>query len=202
MKITISGTAGSGKNITGELLAKELGYKYYDIGGVRREMAKSRGMSLAEFNQLGEKESFTDKDADKFAEKIGKENPDLVMTGRLAFHFIPDSIKIFLDADLKVRADRIHRSFRSEENFSSLVDAMRVITEREISDRRRYSDIYGINCYHHGHYDIVVDTTNKSPEEAVREIMSFIKNKDNDFIKKHVDACKTKEEVNVWKEED
>ena len=64
MKITISGTPGSGKSTIGKLVSKKLKLKYYDVGNMRRKMAKDMGLTIQEFNKLGEKKSFTDKEVD------------------------------------------------------------------------------------------------------------------------------------------
>ena len=74
MIITIGGQAGSGKSSVGELLAKRIGYRYWSMGDIRREMARKRGMTLREFNKLGEREDFTDKEVDEFQRELGKKD--------------------------------------------------------------------------------------------------------------------------------
>ena len=46
MQITIGGMPGSGKSTIGKMLAKSLGYKYYSIGEIRRELAQKRGLTM------------------------------------------------------------------------------------------------------------------------------------------------------------
>ena len=53
MKLTLSGKPGSGKSVVADILAEKLNLKRYSVGNYRREMAKKRGMTLAEFNKLG-----------------------------------------------------------------------------------------------------------------------------------------------------
>ncbi|NIO22939.1 MAG: AAA family ATPase, partial [Candidatus Aenigmarchaeota archaeon] len=72
MIITIAGQAGSGKSSVAEFLAKRLGFKRYSMGDLRRKAAYERGMTLAEFNKLGEKDDFTDRFVDELQEKLGK----------------------------------------------------------------------------------------------------------------------------------
>mgnify|MGYP003822174167 FL=1 len=53
MIISLSGAGGSGKSTIAMKLADKLGWPRYYIGGLRREMAARRGLTLAEYNKLG-----------------------------------------------------------------------------------------------------------------------------------------------------
>jgi len=178
MIITISGTAGSGKSTIGKLLAKKLGYKHYSMGDLRRKMADEMGLSLAEFNRLGETEAFTDKDADEYQKKLGKAEDDFVIDGRLSFYFIPHSVKLFLDADEKVRVNRIFGDFRDTEKFNSFEEARDAVAERHASDKKRYFKYYQIDCYDKKHYDLVVDTSMNQPDHSVDTIIEFLKGRE------------------------
>ena len=101
MIITISGNPGSGKNTVGEMLAKELKYEYIVMGDIRRQIAEDRGISLADLNKSDEESGETDKIVDDKLVQIGKEQDNIVVVGRVGFHFIPDSFKIFLEDWLK-----------------------------------------------------------------------------------------------------
>ncbi len=175
MIVAISGTPGSGKSTVAKLLAKRLGYKHYSAGDFRREMAKKRGMSLAELNRLGEKEIFTDKEVDDFQRELGKKEDDFVIDGRLSWLFIKNAVSIFIDAKLSVRAERIMQDRRKEESFSTLADAKRSIAERVRSDKRRYKKYYCVNCYDKDNYNSVIDTSDISPEDAVERIIAILK---------------------------
>lgn len=55
MLITLGGKAGSGKGTVSKLLADKLGYEIISIGSLRRKFAEEMGLSIYEFNLLGEK---------------------------------------------------------------------------------------------------------------------------------------------------
>lgn len=55
MLITIGGKAGSGKGTVSKLLAEQLGYEIISIGSLKRKIAEEMGISISEFNLLGEK---------------------------------------------------------------------------------------------------------------------------------------------------
>jgi cytidylate kinase len=175
MIITIGGQAGSGKSSVGELLAKRLGYKYWSMGDIRREMARKRGMSLREFNRLGEREDFTDKEVDEFQRELG-EKDNLVINGRTSYYFIPDSVKICLVANVDERARRVFRDRdRQNETFRDLEDAKEKILERDRSDTMRYRKVYGIDVSDEKNYDYIVDTSDLTEEQVVDRIIGLLK---------------------------
>lgn len=177
--ITISGKAGSGKSTVAKLLAKNLGFRHYSIGDMRRKMAKEKGLTLAELNRLGEKEDFTDKKVDEFQRELGKKEASFVIDGRTSFYFIPHSVKIYLIADLKMRAERVLKDERIAEKFKDVKDAEKGLAEREKSDAKRYKKYYGIDVNDKKNYDLVIDTTKVRPEEIVERILEFLREKKN-----------------------
>lgn len=175
MIITISGQAGSGKSTVARLLAEKLGYKHYSMGDLRRKMARERGMTIAEFNKLGEKEDFTDKDVDNYQKQLGEKEDNFVVDGRLSFHFIPQSFKVYVKATLAERAKRVFKDERDTEHFSSEDDAQKALEWREKTDIKRYQHYYHIDPSDHGQYDLVVDSSTIPASQVVKKILSFIK---------------------------
>lgn len=175
MIITISGTIGSGKSSVGILVAKKLGFKYYCIGDLRREMAKKRGISIWELNKLGEKDPSTDLEPDKFAEEKGRTENNFVMVGRTSFHFIPKSIKIFLDVEPKIGAERVLNHNRNNEKYKNLDEAIEKIRIRRESDDARYRKYYNLNIFDKKNYDYVINTTNLTIKEVVDKIIEKIR---------------------------
>jgi cytidylate kinase len=171
MIITISGQAGSGKSATASELARILGYRHYSMGDMRRKMADKRGMSLAEFNRFGETDDSTDREVDEFQSRLGKTEDNFVIDGRMSWHFIPHSFKIYLKADLGVRAKRCLGDERSAESFSKLRDATKSFEEREKSDKARYMKYYGVDPFSEEHYDLVIDTTEIPLQGVIKNIL-------------------------------
>ncbi|MFP4112385.1 MAG: cytidylate kinase family protein [Candidatus Woesearchaeota archaeon] len=181
MIISISGMPGAGKSTLAENISKKLGMKRYYIGALRRSMAKERGMTLDEFNTLGETDPSTDKEVDEYQEKLGKEEDNFVIEGRTSFFFIPHSIKIFLDVDLKEAARRIYRCSldekdqRNEKVYLSEDDVYKNLLKRIESDRKRYRNYYNIeNCYDGNNFDFVIDTTLLTPEQVFEKTKIFV----------------------------
>lgn len=181
MIITISGQAGSGKSTVAKLLAKKLEYKHYSIGDLRRRLAREKGMTLEEYNKLGEKDPSTDREPDEYVQKLGKEEDNFVIEGRIAFHFITRSVKVYITVNERAGAERIWKDLqdrpgeRNEARISSLQDVERSVKERVRSDKARYKKYYQIDHTDLKQYDLVIDSTNIPAEEVVEKILEFLK---------------------------
>jgi len=185
MIISLSGKPGSGKSTVAKKLATVLGYDRYYIGGMRREMARQKGMTLAEYNNWGEKSNRTDKEFDEYIKKLGQTKDDFIIEGRTAFHFIPNSLKIFLDVDPKTGAKRIWQAIkrnsqpnRNEDKcLKSYEDVLVSIKDRIKSDIYRYNKFYGLDILDKKNYDFFLDTPNLNPEEEYQAVYKFVKEK-------------------------
>lgn len=170
MILSISGRAGAGKNTVGERLAQELKYKFYCIGDLRRALAKEKGLTLAELNEIGKKESWTDSIVDQKAKTLGKTQDNFVIVGRTAFHFIPHSFKIFLDIEREEAARRVYEQGRADETYHSVEEAKKKLEHRDTSDDERYKKYYQISMFDKKNYDVVIDTTKFSVKEVIQKI--------------------------------
>jgi predicted cytidylate kinase len=166
MRITISGPIGSGKTTVCNLLSKRLACTMVVSGNIFREMAKEHRMSLAEFGALCEKDMRYDRLLDERMVQIARDNPDIVLEGRLVAHMLQKNgipaLKFFLTADLETRARRVVE--REGKDLNIALDEMR---EREESEAVRYRSYYGINIKSDDVYDVVIDTADKTPEQIV-----------------------------------
>jgi len=73
--------------------------------------------------------------------------------------------KVLIDAPLEVRAKRI-----AGREGKGLSVARREILERERSERTRYLKIYGIDVRDASGFDLVIDSSNRSPKAIVEMI--------------------------------
>lgn len=174
MIVTITGFSGSGNSSIAKMLAEKLRYKHYSAGDMRRKMANDREMTLAELNKLGETESWTDIEADKLIENLGKEEDNFVMDAKIGYHFIPHSFKIYLKADLLTRAKRVFQDKRKEEMFKTLEEVEEAFKKKLKSDKKRYKKYYNIETYTGKGFDFVLDTTNLSKEEICEIILDKV----------------------------
>jgi CMP/dCMP kinase len=178
MIISICGTAGSGKSTVARILAQKLGYKHYYMGGIRRQVAKEKGMNLEEFNEFGEDDISTDKVVDDYQAQLGKAEDNFVIEGRTSFYFIPQSFKVFIDVDPKTGAERVFKdkhkesgAHRNEKIFETVEETMDDLKKRVESDKKRYTKYYNFDCYDLEHYDFIIDTSDHTVSQVVNAIL-------------------------------
>ncbi len=176
MIITIGGRSGAGKTSTARALARRLGYKFYSMGDLRGKMAMERGMTIDELNEIGKKESWTDKEVDEFQKKLGKKENNFIIEGWLSFHFIPHSFKIFLDVGPEAAARRIFKNQRPDEEVKKTVGGvLSMVQKRMAESQKRYKKYYGVDCFCEECYDLVINTTNLTIRQVVSKIITELK---------------------------
>jgi len=175
MIITIAGKAGSGKSTIAKLLAKKLKLKHYSMGDLTRKKAQEHHMTLSEFNKYEETHPEIDKEIDEMQRTLGKKEDNFVIDGRTGFHFIPHSIKIFLDVKDETAAKRIFGDKRDGEKSQCIKDLIKMLKERKASEQKRYKQLYNIDNYKMDNYDFVIDTSDMTPDEVLEQVLKKIK---------------------------
>lgn len=178
--ITLGGHHGAGKSTLSHALVEYFGLKSYSTGGFMREMALERGISLIDLGREAERDGgIIDAILDDRQKAIGHTEDNFIIDGRLAFHFIPQGIKVFLTVDAEEAARRIfHDESRAGvELHADIHEATRNIQTRRQSEDDRYMKYYGIHIYDMSFYDIVIDTTHLSKEEVVQKVIEAIEKK-------------------------
>ncbi len=174
MIITIAGEAGSGKGTLRKILSEKLNYESWSMGDMRREIAKKHEITIHQLNEIGEKEDWTDKEVDEFQKQLGKRK-NIIVEGRLSWYFIPNSYKIYLDVSPEKGAKRIFKEKRHTElKTEDIGEMIEKNQERKQSDIKRYNEYYNINPYEKENFDLRIDTTNKTPEEVLNEVLNKI----------------------------
>ena len=181
MIITLSGAPGSGKSTVAEALVKKFNLKRFYMGQIRRDKAKERGLTLEEFNKLGETEDWTDKIVDDYQKGLGKTEDNFLIEGRTSFFLIPNSLKIYLEVDLKIAAERIFKQLqevggetRNEGQPRTIEEMYESLKNRVESDTKRYKKYYDVDILNPSHYDIFLDTTKMTPDEVVEDLSKKI----------------------------
>ena len=180
MIITISGAPGSGKTTIAEELARVLGYKHYSNGDYMRQMAVNRGMTLNDLTILAMNDASIDHEIDAQSKKlVERAEDDFVIDARLGYHFIPNSFKVYLSVSEEEAARRIFQKQREHESKRKYVDeeeAHAFIRKRMASEVQRYQSSYGLRCHdtEASGYDIILDTTELSPDEVVEHLLRAI----------------------------
>ncbi|MBI5621676.1 AAA family ATPase [Candidatus Falkowbacteria bacterium] len=180
MIIIINGNPGSGKSTVAKRLAKKLKYPRIYGGQLRRDMARKRGLTLAEFNTWSESHIEGDKIVDDYLIRLGKNKKNLVVESRTVWYFIPPALKIFLYIKPGAGARRIWSSYaknkekRNEDRINSLADARTSITKRAKLDRLRYLKHYGFDINKKNNYDLWLDVTSLDKDEEFQAVYDFV----------------------------
>ncbi len=180
MIISFCGPAGSGKSTMAKMLAEKLGWPRYYIGGIRRQKARERGMTLAEYNKLGEESPETDIEVDEYQKKLGEKEDNFIIEGRTSWHFIPHSLKIYIDVAEEVGAERVFETLQKENErnedreLGSVEEVLASHKKRKASDVARYKKYYGFDVYDKNNYDFIIDSSKHSKEESFEILYKFI----------------------------
>ncbi len=164
MRITISGTAGSGKSTLAKMLAEKLGYKHYSMGDFQREIAREKGITIEKLGELEKKDPSIDKMVDDRQRNLGKKENNFVIDSWLSPLFIPDSFKIFITANIKVRAKRI--LLREPKAYKNIEGVIKKIKQREKTNKERWKKFYGFDFEDKKNYNLLIDSTDINAHEA------------------------------------
>ena len=175
MIITITGLAASGKSSVAKLLAKKLGFEHYSAGDAQREVAKEKGLTIAELGELEAKDGSIDRMIDEKLSSVGKSGKNVVVDAWLGACFIPHAVKIFLEAEIEKRVERRLGHKREEESFDDFEEAREIMEQREETNRRRWLEFYNFDYTGRKNYDYIIKTDDLNQEEIVNYIIKLLK---------------------------
>jgi len=175
MHISITGSLGSGKSTVAKLIHEKHGFHIYSTGAIQREIAQRRHLSTLEMNELMAHDLSYDHAIDDAVTKISVERADetIIFDSRMAWNFAVNSFKVFVTVDPQVAAVRVMGSQRGDvEVYETVEDAKAKLIERSRLEQERFNEIYGVDYLDHSHYDLVIDSTDKTPEELADVIFN------------------------------
>lgn len=176
MKITISGKLGSGKSTVSKQVAEELGLNHLSSGQFQRDLAKEMNITILELAKKAKNNPEIDKKTDSWVEAIGEADENFIIDSRLAFNFIPDSLKIFLEVSDDEAARRIFHAKRPEEKENTTQGATyENIKKRQEAEMIRYKEYYKLDYTNPDNYDLVIDTTDITIHQVVKKVIDIIK---------------------------
>ncbi|MGQ0548058.1 MAG: (d)CMP kinase [Armatimonadota bacterium] len=167
--VAIGGPIGVGKSTIARDLAARLGIPVVSAGGVFRELARRRGVSVVELNRLAESDPTIDRDLDRLQAEMARGGP-CVVESRLSGWMVEADLKVWLDAPLEVRAARVAGR---EKQGSAL--ARDELLARERSEWLRFRTLYGIEMADRRPFQLMIDTSRWDSELIVEVIERLVR---------------------------
>jgi len=177
MLITIWWKAWSGKWTVSKLLAKELGYEIVSIWDMKRKLAAEMWINIIEFNKMWddpEKSAEFDLKYEEYQKNL-KLSDNIILDSRLGFYAQPKAFKILLDVDEKIAWERIFKAERDTDKHATKKHAIDEVKERNSSDEARYMKLYNVDLWNPNNYNLVIDTSERTPEEVLQIILDEFK---------------------------
>lgn len=168
--ITVGGLAGTGTSTLCRRLRDLTGLPYAYAGQLFRDEAAARGMTLAEFSRLSERDPAMDRALDARQVALLREG-GLILEGRLAGWLahregLP-ALKIWVVCDEDIRMGRVTQRDGDD------IDVQREVTlEREASEAGRYRRYYDIDLAEMEPYDLVLDSTDATPDDLADQVLA------------------------------
>lgn len=169
--------AGSGKWTVSKLLAEKLWYEIVSIGDMKRKLAAEMWINIIEFNKMGdnpENAKEFDLKYEEFQQNL-KLTDNIILDSRLWFYAQPKAFKILLDVDEEIAGERIFKAERSTDKHATKKHAINEVKERNSSDKERYMKLYNVDLWDPNNYNLVIDTSERTPEEVLEIILDEFK---------------------------
>lgn len=170
LTITLSGFHGTGKSTYARIIAKNFNLRHVSAGGLFRQIAREKELSVSELSRLSSKNH----DVDQLIDERTKEEAlkrNVILDGLLAGWMVGDvaDLKIFLTAPDNMRFRRIARR-----EHISYTEARQATLYRERLERRRFKKVYGINIDDTSIYDLIFNTGLLTVKANIEVIEKFI----------------------------
>ena len=173
MHITITGKLGSGKSTVAKKLVELYGFEIFSTGAILRAAAAERGMDVLELNKELSAKLDSDRSMDDLIDnttiRVASERKDdkLIFDSRMAWHFVPDSFKVFVTVEPRVAAERVMKDPRPGEPAEDVDELCAELVERSKVEQSRFMQLYGVDYYDYNNFNLVVDSSRRTPDEIV-----------------------------------
>ena len=169
LQITMTGEPGCGKTTIAKLVTERLGSQYLSTGAIQREIAESMGLTTLELNKLAETDPSIDEKIDAHTRSLAGSRK-LVVDSRVAWRFLPNSLKVFLVCPPSVAAKRVHAQNRKDESYTDSQQAVELLRQRFESEKARFARYYGAALGNLRNYDLVIDTSLATPDQIADKV--------------------------------
>ena len=166
--ISLAGDLAAGKGTVSKILIEDLKYGIYRNGEYVRKLAKDMNLNITSFNEYLADHTEIDQQIENISAEYEKEHYEFIIDARLGWYAVPESFKVYLRVDIDVAAKRaLEDNLRKgTENFATIEEQKQDMLRRYKLENERYWKLYHVHKEDMSNYDLVIDTTNKTPEEV------------------------------------
>lgn len=169
--IAVAGLPGTGTTTLCRLLSPRLRLPHVYAGQLFRDMAKEHSMSVNQFGEYAETHPEIDIELDRRMIDVAKKG-GAILEGRMVAWQLREAhaagFKVLLEAPEETRARRVA-------DREGAKDWMQVLAEnrhREASEAKRYREFYGFDPNDPRHYDLVIDSSTRTPEQIADMVVA------------------------------
>lgn len=165
LRVAISGKSGCGNTTISGLLAKTLSIEL--VNYTFRSLSVENGLSLNQIMENAKTDDSYDLLVDRRQVELAKKT-SCVLGSRLAIWMLTSAdLKVYLVADEEVRVKRI-----LEREGGSFEEILAFTRMRDAQDTERYKRLYSIDNNDFDFADLIIDVSNKSPDEIIALILN------------------------------
>lgn len=168
--IVVSGDIGTGKSTLARNLAKAFDWTFLSMGKYFREWHEEHKIPVISPDEIPAE---MDREMDEHFRDLMKNQDGTVFESHLAGYLAKDIsgvFKVLCVADFRVRAMRAaHR------DGVAIIDAEEDLRKRSQALIDKFKKLYGVeNSFDPKYFDLVVDTTEKTPEEVEQIVLDHL----------------------------
>lgn len=157
------------------VLCERLHARMVSTGTIQRQLAAKRGVTTLELNQLAESDPEIDRAIDQISKDLNDSDEALIIDSRMAWNFVPSSLKVYLTVDERLAAERIFADERqTEHKYANVDEVLEANRARRASEIRRFSSTYGVNIADWRNFDLVINTTATSPDDIADLVEHYV----------------------------
>ena len=172
LKITISGEPGCGKTTVARLVSEKLDIAYASTGALQRELAAERGISTLELNEISNTDPSIDGEIDSRTVQLGARDESIVVDSRLAWRFLPGSLKVLIVCPLAIAAQRVFAARRSDEQYADVAGTEKALAARYTFECERFWNKYAADLKRIRNYDLILDSSILTAEQIAERIVA------------------------------
>lgn len=173
--IAVSGRIAVGSSSLAKALSLRLGWKLRDGGQIFRDITAQIGYNLEidTDKAIGSRDDQIDKEVDRKTVEILSEGSNAIVTSKLAGFLgrnIENVLRVLIVCPVE---DRINRY--AKDRGYSLIDAKRLLEEREKKDKEKWERLYGeLDFFDPELFHLVIDSGKLRIEEEIELILRHL----------------------------